>query len=134
MARLSDTPPPRALRVRSLITSDRRHLGRLALPSAARRRLQRGNPLWFGLSCFTVLVTGISFLFAWLRLASNSVWPAVLLHASHNLWIQGVFDRLTTDTGPTEWWIGEFGAGLALVSIPVALVALYLRKRSPLQA
>ena len=29
---------------------------------------------------------------------------------------------------------GEVGAGLALVAIPVALVALYLRKRSPLPA
>ncbi len=93
-----------------------------------------GTPWWYGLSCFTVLVVGVSFLFAWLRLASNSMWPAVLLHASHNLWIQGVFDRLTIDTGTTEWWIGEFGAGLALVAIPVALLALYLRKRSPVPA
>jgi membrane protease YdiL (CAAX protease family) len=93
-----------------------------------------GTPWWYGLSCFTIMVIGVSFLFAWLRLASGSVWPAMLLHASHNLWIQGVFDSLTADTGPTEWWIGEFGAGLALVAIPVALVALYLRKRSPLPA
>ena len=93
-----------------------------------------GTPWWFGLSCFTVLVVGISFLFTWMRLVSNSLWPAVLLHASHNLWIQGFFDPLTADTGPTEWWIGEFGAGLALVAIPVALLALYLRKRSSLPA
>ncbi len=88
-----------------------------------------GTPWWFGLTCFTVMVTGISFLFAWQRLASGSVWPAMLLHASHNLWIQGFFDPLTADTGPTEWWIGEFGAGLALVAIPVAMLAWILRRR-----
>lgn len=88
-----------------------------------------GTPLAFSLLCFTVLVLGISFLLAWLRLASDSVWPAMLLHASHNLYIQGIFDRLTVDTGPTEWWIGEFGAGLALVAIAVGLLALALHRR-----
>jgi membrane protease YdiL (CAAX protease family) len=44
-----------------------------------------GAPLWFGLVCFAVLVIGISFAFAWLRLKSGSVWPTVLLHASHNV-------------------------------------------------
>lgn len=87
-----------------------------------------GTPWWFGLTCFTILVVGISFLFAWLRLTSGSLWPAVWLHASHNLFIQGFFDRLTTDTGPTEWWIGEFGAGLAFAALGVWLLVL---KRLP---
>jgi hypothetical protein len=51
------------------------------------------------------------------------VWPAVLLHGSHNLYVQGVFDRATVDTGPTEFWIGEFGAGLAVVAVVVALLS-----------
>ncbi len=93
-----------------------------------------GTPWWFGLSCFTVMVIGISFLYAWMRLVSNSVWPAMLLHASHNVWIQGFFDPLTADTGPTEWWIGEFGAGLALVAIPVAWVGWSLWRRSSVSA
>jgi len=87
------------------------------------------TPVAFSLACFTVLVIGISFLFAWHRLASGSVWPAMLLHASHNFWIQGVFDRLTSDTGPTRWWIGEFGAGLALIAIVVAFVAIRCHRR-----
>ena len=59
-----------------------------------------GTPWWYGATCFTILVLGMSFLFSWLRLESGSVWPAVWMHASHNLWIQGLFDRLTADTGP----------------------------------
>jgi len=79
-----------------------------------------GTPAWYGLTCFTVLVIGIAFVFAWIRLKSGSVWPAAILHGSHNLWIQAVFDPLTADTGRTKWIIGEFGAALAIVAIGAA--------------
>ena len=80
-----------------------------------------GTPTWYGLTCFTVMVVSISFVFAWLRLKSGSLWTGVLLHASHNLFIQGFFDPLTTNAGRTRYIIGEFGAGLALVSIVFAI-------------
>lgn len=86
-----------------------------------------GAPSTYSIACFTVMVLGISYLFAWITLRSGSVWPAMLLHASHNQWIQGFFDRATVDTGPTEGWTGEFGAGLALAAIVVALVVRRLR-------
>ncbi|WP_041304917.1 type II CAAX endopeptidase family protein [Herpetosiphon sp.] len=74
-----------------------------------------GAPLWFGLCCFTILVVGLSFVMAWLRLKSASVWPAVLLHASHNIFIQTVFNPLTSKNAITPYVIDEFGVGLALV-------------------
>lgn len=80
-----------------------------------------GTPAWYGLTCFTVMVVSISFIFAWMRLKSGSLWTGVLLHASHNLFIQQFFDPLTTNTGRTPYVIGEFGAALALVSIAFAL-------------
>jgi membrane protease YdiL (CAAX protease family) len=76
-----------------------------------------GTPAWYGLTCFTVMVVAISFVFAWMRLKSGSLWTGVLLHASHNLFIQGFFDPITTNTGRTKYVIGEFGAGLAIVCI-----------------
>jgi len=82
-----------------------------------------GTPAWYSLLCFTVLVLGASFVFAWIRLRSGSVWPAAILHASHNLWIQGVFDPFTADTGRTAWIIGEFGAALALTGIVIGWLA-----------
>ena len=82
-----------------------------------------GTRPWYSLLCFTALVLGISFVFAWLRLASGSVWPAVILHGSHNLWIQEVFDPLTGNTGLTPWIIGEFGAALALCGIAAGFLA-----------
>ena len=77
------------------------------------------TPAWYSLTCFTLLVLGIAFIFAWIRLVSGSVWPAAILHASHNLWIQSVFDPLT---GRTAWVIGEFGAALAIVGIATGVI------------
>jgi membrane protease YdiL (CAAX protease family) len=76
-----------------------------------------GTPVWYGLTCFTVMVIAISFVFAWMRLKSGSLWTGVILHASHNLFIQTFFDPMTIDTGHTKYVIGEFGAVLPLVCI-----------------
>lgn len=89
-----------------------------------------GTPWWFGLGCFTILAIGASFIFAWLRLRSGSVWTAMFLHASHNLYIQGYFDQTTADTGVTAYISGEFGIALALVVSFVAYI--FWRKRNEL--
>jgi len=81
-----------------------------------------GTTAWYELSCFTLMIVGFSFPLAWLRLKSNSVWTAVLLHASHNLYIQGVFDPLTEDRGLTRYFAGEFGLALVAIAIPVAYI------------
>jgi membrane protease YdiL (CAAX protease family) len=93
-----------------------------------------GTPVAWGLACFTVMVIGVSFVFAASRLASGSVWPAAILHGSHNLFIQGVFNPITRDTGRTRWVIGEFGAALALVSIGVAALTLAWWRRRGAEA
>lgn len=73
-----------------------------------------GTATWYSLLCFAVMVVALAVILAWLRLRSGSVWPAAILHASHNLFVQGFFDRVTVDTGPTPWLTSEFGAGLAI--------------------
>lgn len=78
-----------------------------------------GTVWWYGLACFSIMVVGLSFAMAWLRLHSGSLWTGAILHATHNLYIQGVFDRITIDNGPTEWIIGEFGIGLAIALVIV---------------
>jgi uncharacterized protein len=85
-----------------------------------------GTQPWYGLLCFTVMVLGISFLFAWMRLRSGSLWTGVLLHGSHNAFIQSFFDPITGDTGMTRYIIGEFGAGLTITAI---LVGAYFWSR-----
>lgn len=80
-----------------------------------------GTATWYGLTCFTVMVISIAFVFAWMRLKSGSVWTAALLHTSHNLYIQAIFTPLTRNTGKTAWYIDEFGAVLPLVALVFAI-------------
>ena len=79
-----------------------------------------GAPAWYSVICFAVMVVALGFPFAWLRLRSGSVWPAAILHASHNLFVQAFFDRVTVNTGWTNWLTSEFGAALALAIVATA--------------
>lgn len=88
-----------------------------------------GTPTWYSITCFAVMVVGISFPFAWIRLRSGSVWPAAILHASHNLYIQGFFDTVTVDTGITKYLVSEFGAALAVTAVVTACIFWRLRGR-----
>jgi membrane protease YdiL (CAAX protease family) len=87
-----------------------------------------GAPSWYSVLCFVVMVVALGFPFAWLRLRSGSVWPAAILHASHNLFVQAFFDRVTVDTGITKYLTSEFGAALALAIVATAW--LFYRQRA----
>jgi membrane protease YdiL (CAAX protease family) len=88
----------------------------------------------YSIACFAIMVVAISFPLTWLRLRSRSVWPAVLLHASHNLFIQGFFDVVTVDTGTTKYMVGEFGAALAIVTAVTGYIFWTMRDRVPAPA
>ncbi len=81
-----------------------------------------GVPKWYAAVMFIIMVMGISFIFAWLRLKSGSLWTAALLHASHNLFVQGVFTPLTQRIAVTPYIIDEFGVGLALAAVVLAVI------------
>jgi len=81
-----------------------------------------GAPTWFAITCFMILITGMSFAFAWVRLASGSIWPAALMHAVHNSFIQSGLDKITVDNGSTEYFTTEFGLALAVMGIIVAFI------------
>jgi len=76
---------------------------------------------WYALGCSTITCLSVSFILAWLRLKSESLWPAALLHASHNLFVPVIFDNLIRNTGPTLWYTTVFGAALAGTSAVFAL-------------
>jgi membrane protease YdiL (CAAX protease family) len=76
---------------------------------------------------FALTLVAISFVFSWLRLRSGSLWPAVVLHASHNVFITPVLTMLTADTGPrTAWAVDETGFALTLAC---ALLASWCWRR-----
>ena len=68
----------------------------------------------FALACFTLMVIADSYIMGWMRLKSGSLWTAAVMHASHNLFIQAIFDRMTAPVGRTLYITTEFGAGLVL--------------------
>lgn len=90
-----------------------------------------GTPVWFGLTCFTVMVVSLSFIFTWFRLKSNSLWTGAMLHASHNLFIQFFFTPITTNTGHTNYFIDEFGAVLPVICLIAAIY--FWSRRAELQ-
>jgi len=90
-----------------------------------------GTPTWYGLTCFTVMVVSMSFVFAWMRLKSGSLWTGAILHGSHNLYIQGIFTPITRNTGKTPWFIDEFGCVLPLVAIAFAIYFWSKRRELP---
>lgn len=92
-----------------------------------------GTPVWMGLSCFTIGVVAESFILAWLTLRSGSVWPAALLHGSHNLWVQSILTPLTSETGPTKYIIDEFGFGLVITTVVGAFIAWRKRHQLPVR-
>ena len=88
------------------------------------------TPLWFGIPCTTISIVAISYVLAWFRLKSGSIWTAVLIHTSHNLFMQEVFPSLTVNTKYTKYIIGEFGIGLVLVALFLAF--FFWKKRNQL--
>jgi membrane protease YdiL (CAAX protease family) len=92
-----------------------------------------GTPWWFAIPCFCALTIGLSVIMAWFRQVSNSVWPCAILHASHNLFIQGFFTPLTGSRGNlTAYVIDEFGVAVPLIIVLIA-VGLWLKNKPALR-
>lgn len=83
----------------------------------------------YAIGCFTVMVIAMGVVLSWLRIKSNSVWPCVLLHASHNCLVQGALDPMTSTHGVSPYITTEFGAGMAITSSIVAVVVTVRNRR-----
>jgi len=87
-------------------------------------------PSWFGVTCFAVLMLGMSVIMAWLRLSSGSLWTAAVFHASHNQFIQVFFTPATSMRGTkTSFAIDEFGFALPAVVLILAIVCWRLARK-----
>lgn len=84
----------------------------------------RDTPRWYQIGCFSAMLLSTAVVLAWLRMKSGSIWPATIMHATHNGVIQAFFDRITKDTGHIHYFSGDFG--IALVPFFVALAAYYM--------
>ena len=76
--------------------------------------------------CFFFAVMGMASIANYMCLNTNSFWPGVILHASHNLFVQNVFDPSTINGPFTKYITTEFAIGLALV---YCIIAIFLIKK-----
>ena len=78
---------------------------------------------------FTLSVAPMGIVYAWFSFRSNSLWPAAILHASHNLFLQRIYTPLTAKGEGTHFYIDEFGILLPVVSVVLAILFLWKAKR-----
>jgi membrane protease YdiL (CAAX protease family) len=80
-------------------------------------------PRAFVVVMFFISTVALTFVHNWFRARSGSVWPAVFLHASHNIFFLNVYDPLMARYPLTDFFVTEFGVGLMVISV---LMALYV--------
>lgn len=80
-------------------------------------------PIAFTVVVFFISTIAHTFVNNWLRAKSGSVWPAVLLHTSHNVFINNVYDLMMTRYPLTDFFVTEFGLGMLVINV---LLALYV--------
>ncbi len=84
------------------------------------------TPLLFQLATFTVCLVSMSVVMAYMRYKTDSLWPAVTFHMSHNVFLQKFFTPITAENDTTVWFADEFGLAVPLVAACFGL--LYWRK------
>jgi membrane protease YdiL (CAAX protease family) len=87
---------------------------------------QSGTPLWYQLPIFTIEVILITSVMAYLRFRSDSVWPAILLHASHN-YIDQLLCAPLTDSKNSVYFVGETGF-VTVIFILIITIVIYNKK------
>tara|TARA_R110001606_G_scaffold399142_1_gene581068 strand:+ start:565 stop:1416 length:852 start_codon:yes stop_codon:yes gene_type:complete len=75
-----------------------------------------GNNIALELTTFYIFIISISFIMTYYTFKSKSVWPAVIFHAVGNVYVQKIFPKLTTEVKGSEYWLGEYGIMLAIVT------------------
>ncbi len=85
-----------------------------------------GNTI-FHISTFTVMIVAMSVIMAYYTFKSNSVWPAVIFHSVHNIYIQKIFTPLTATNEQSSLWIDEYGL---MIPIVTSIFAIYFWRKA----
>ena len=85
-----------------------------------------GDPA-FQIACFTLMITSMSVIMTYYTFRSNSLWPAIMFHGAHNIYVQKIFSPLTTRNEQTRFWIDEYGL---IAPVIVTIMAIYFWRRA----
>jgi membrane protease YdiL (CAAX protease family) len=83
-----------------------------------------GSPLWISLPGFTLVLVGASFVRTTMVDKSKSLWTGVILHASHNVILMGMFLEMTAKQGELNihYVVSETGLYLGLIYVIVSII------------
>ena len=79
------------------------------------------TPFLYQLACFTLCIVSMSVVMTYFRLKAHSLWPAVVFHMSHNVFLQKFFSPMTEANIRSAWFLDEFGAVLPAILLPIAI-------------
>jgi membrane protease YdiL (CAAX protease family) len=85
-----------------------------------------GDPV-LQVAAFTVLIVSMSVILTYFTFRSNSLWPAVMFHAAHNVFYDKIYNPLTLSNESTPLWSGEYGLMMPLMA---TMLALYFWRRA----
>jgi len=86
------------------------------------------TPFIYQLVCFTLCIISMSFIMTYIRLKTDSLWPAVVFHMSHNIFLQKFFGPMTTMEDNSAWFVDEFG--IAVPAVLLVLAVFFWKKGS----
>lgn len=79
-------------------------------------------PMGYQVAFFSLSIFSMSVVMTYIRYQTNSLWPAVVFHMSHNVFLQKFFTPITGSTSNTAWFVDEFGLVLPLVIGVIAVI------------
>lgn len=86
-----------------------------------------GENLLLHMGAFTIMIIGISVILAYYTFKSNSLWPAVIYHSVHNIYIQKICTPMTIPNDQTAFWIDEYGF---MIPIITTIFAVYFWRKA----
>jgi len=81
-----------------------------------------GAPLWVALPGFTLVLVGESWVRTVLVSKSKSLWVGVVLHASGNIILMGMFWEMTVHKGYANYLLSESGVFVGVVYVIIAVL------------
>ena len=86
-----------------------------------------GTILAYRIPAFVIEVFALTVIITWLRMKSNSVWPAIVFHAAHNYFDQIILQSLTNNP-KSVYFVGETGFITIIFTVIVAVIILIREK------
>jgi len=90
-----------------------------------------GSPLWVALPGFTIGIVAESLVRTVLISKSKSLWVGVVLHASANVILMGMFWEMTVHEGYASYLVSESGVALGIVYMIIAVFFWKMQANKP---